>query len=150
MNFCICIPCVTTTQTKTYISSTIGSFICRILVSSPSPKGALYSDLHHHRLILSDSELHKNWNHAVYTLRVWFLSCNIIICEIQPCLYIPLHSHIYFFLYLQRRKLLLLYTLKLYSPIKMKDSCWISQPFRWSSVMIYKMYIMALQNESIS
>lgn len=78
MNFCICIPCMTTIQIKIYISSTIGSFFCPILVSSPSPKGGLYSDLHYHRWILSDSELYKNWNHTVYTFCVWFLSCNII------------------------------------------------------------------------
>ena len=30
------------------------------LVGNPSPKGGLYSDLEHHRLVTSDSEFRKN------------------------------------------------------------------------------------------
>lgn len=108
---------VITTQLKIYISSTIRSFFCPTLVRNLSLQSGLYSDLHHRVLVLSDSELHRHgiMQYILYSLcLVSFMQHSV--CEIHPCLYILFHSYLHN-LYLQR-KVLLLCTLELQSPVK--------------------------------
>jgi len=148
VNVCICVYLASSNPDQDEnIPSTLRCFFMP-LVRNPSPKGGLYSDLGHHRLVLSDSKFRKN-EIMKYILCVWFLLRNITSVRFIPCLYI--FSQLRTFFISKGKKIAFVTYFGVIFPSKDKRFTLNQPPSSVAPAMnhIYKICMMALQNKPL-